>query len=152
MHREYEILDSLAASGGKCPASFPDSLDDAGRAAWENLSRLRYVDYCDGVPDGLGGMQDFQSVCITRAGMQAYLTEKERLQQLSDEIADKAKEKSEQKRMRVKELSWGWWQAVILMLLGAICAQIPWGGVFSAVADWCRALFRQLAEMLHSLH
>lgn len=148
MHREYEILDSLAASGGKCPASFQDSLDDAGRAAWENLSRLRYVDYCDGVPDGLGGMQDFQSVCITRAGMSAYLSEKERIEQSDKDFAEKKNEQKNNKKLRARDVL----LPIIVSLLAAIFAQIPWGGVFSAVADWCRALFRQFAEMLHSLH
>lgn len=94
---EYKILSHLHSNGGKCPISYENSLSDDEKTIFDHLRKDRKIAYADGVPDGLGGQTNYQSIILSDKGLMSFLSEKERLDAIDDQTAQDAQHETRER-------------------------------------------------------
>lgn len=104
---EYKILSHLYATNGKCTIAYKNTLTADELVFFDQLIQKNQIAYAGGIPDGLGGRKNHAFISITKSGMMAFLSEKERLDAIDDQASNDAKHKSAEKRFSLVKLLLG---------------------------------------------
>ena len=109
---EYKILSHLYTTNGKCLLAYKDTLSEDELVFFDHLIQTRQIAYTGGISDGLGGKKNQAFISITKSGMRAFLSEKERLDAIDDQASNNAQHKSSEKSLSLIKLLLGFFKSL----------------------------------------